>query len=464
MKMKTKNHVWHFLWGLLALVSFCFVSCKDDDEGGEQPFDPSKPVVISDFTPKEGGLGSRLVLYGDNFGNDVSKVKVTIGGQTASVIGIKNHNLYCFVPARAYDGDIEVSILDDRGEEIAYAEAEENFVYKKKMLVTTLIGETDPEIADENKNFDVKDGPWGDCGGLEKMEWMVFDPNNKDKLYVCGGAKTHRVVDFSKKTLGTIAFTGEAAGECNILSFSNNGELIVVRNITTDNKNGIFFYSPESNFTTQTKALYARGCRAAIPHPVNGEIYTSRYDKGWIGRYDPETGEYNPSFLQMYRASLDLYVVIHPTGNYMYIMVRNRHTIYRADYNWETKTFGTPYLACGKDGTSACEDGVGSMVRLNQPQQGCFVKNPDYEGQADGYDFYFVDKQNHCVRVMTPAGKVTLYAGRPNGDGTKGFNDGDLRTQARFNYPASIVYDEVRGCLLVGDSNNHRIRKIALEE
>lgn len=90
--------------------------------------------------------------------------------------------------------------------------------------------------------------------------------------------------------MGTIAFTGEAAGECNILSFSNSGELIVVRNITTDNKNGLFFYSPESNFTTQTKALYARGCRAAIPHPVNGEIYTSRYDKGWIGRYDPETG------------------------------------------------------------------------------------------------------------------------------------------------------------------------------
>lgn len=71
------------------------------------------------------------------------------------------------------------------------------------------------------------------------------------------GQKHIGLIDFSKKTLGTIAFTGEAAGECNILSFSNNGELIVVRNITTDNKNGIFFYSPESNFTTQTKALYA---------------------------------------------------------------------------------------------------------------------------------------------------------------------------------------------------------------
>lgn len=68
------------------------------------------------------------------------------------------------------------------------------------------------------------------------MEWMVFDPNNKDKLYVCGEAKTHRVVDFEEKTLGTIAFTGEAAGKCNILSFSNSGELIVVRDLMTDNK------------------------------------------------------------------------------------------------------------------------------------------------------------------------------------------------------------------------------------
>ena len=54
--MKMKNHGWFFLWGLLTLVSFCFASCKDDSEGGEPPYDPSKPIVITDFTPKEGGL------------------------------------------------------------------------------------------------------------------------------------------------------------------------------------------------------------------------------------------------------------------------------------------------------------------------------------------------------------------------------------------------------------------------
>ena len=35
MKMKTENHGWLFLWGLLTLVSFCFIGCKDDD-GGEK--------------------------------------------------------------------------------------------------------------------------------------------------------------------------------------------------------------------------------------------------------------------------------------------------------------------------------------------------------------------------------------------------------------------------------------------
>ena len=73
-------------------------------------------------------MGARLVVYGDNFGNDVSRVKVTIGGKAANLIGVKNQSLHCFVPSQAFNGDIEVTILDENGEEIAYAEAEEKFV------------------------------------------------------------------------------------------------------------------------------------------------------------------------------------------------------------------------------------------------------------------------------------------------------------------------------------------------
>ena len=60
------------------------------------------------------------MLYGDNFGNDVSRVKVTIGGQNAKVVGVKNQSLHCYVPSKAYEGDIEVTILDEYGDCLLY--------------------------------------------------------------------------------------------------------------------------------------------------------------------------------------------------------------------------------------------------------------------------------------------------------------------------------------------------------
>lgn len=91
--------------------------------------------------------------------------------------------------------------------------------------------------------------------------------------------------------------------------------------------------------------------------------------------------------------SIQCFIAIHPKGDYMYIMVRNKHVIYRADYDFDEKTFTTPYLVCGKYEASGIVDGVGGNVRMNEPQQGCFVKNDEYAGQKDEYDFYFVDKQ-----------------------------------------------------------------------
>lgn len=56
------------------------------------------------------------------------------------------------MPAKAYDGDIKLSILNDEGEEIANTEANEKFVYQKKMLVTTFLG----TMYDGNTKYDLK--------------------------------------------------------------------------------------------------------------------------------------------------------------------------------------------------------------------------------------------------------------------------------------------------------------------
>src|SRR5690606_25947316 len=100
MNMKIKNNVrrWQIHWMLLGLFVLCLTNCKSDEIKQEAGYDSSQPVAITGFFPKEGGVGSDLVVYGSNFGNDLSKVQVIIGGKIAKVIGVKNNSFYCVIP------------------------------------------------------------------------------------------------------------------------------------------------------------------------------------------------------------------------------------------------------------------------------------------------------------------------------------------------------------------------------
>ncbi len=60
--MRSKR--WHIISVMLMLIVLC-MSCNDDNsetDSPSQPFDPSKPVVVSDFTPKEGGAYQKIVI------------------------------------------------------------------------------------------------------------------------------------------------------------------------------------------------------------------------------------------------------------------------------------------------------------------------------------------------------------------------------------------------------------------
>lgn len=443
-------------WHIMLILFVLCVSCEDDKSDTDLHFAPSKPVVISDFIPKEGGASQNLVIYGNNFGNDTAKVRVTVGGENATVIGVQNQALYCIVPAKAYEGTIQVKILDEAGEEVTYSEAEEHFLYQKKMLVTPFIGET----YENNTKYDVKDGPFDDCGGFEKMEWLVFDPLNHNHLYVAGYEKSCRLIDFENEYVSTFSTGLPSSHQVPCINFTLDGEMIVTHDQSSDTQPGNYLYTRSSGFTEKTALWNARGCRAAAIHPVNGECYYAFYNTGIIWKGDLKTGESEQAF-KLPNSSIRIFIIIHPTGNYAYIIVNNRQYIMRSDYNWEKKIFTEPYLVAGKDKSAGYVDGVGSNARVHEPQQGVFVKNPAYEGENDEYDFYFCDKKNHLIRILTPQGRVSTFAGTPQ---TPGYRDGDLRLEACFAYPAGIAYDEGRQCFYIGDSNNRRIRKIAYEE
>ena len=74
-----------FIFAGLAIV--ITTSCEDGSTSVEKyvgvqesdPYDPSKPIVISSFTPESGSVGQQVVIYGSNFGNDPELIDLRIG-------------------------------------------------------------------------------------------------------------------------------------------------------------------------------------------------------------------------------------------------------------------------------------------------------------------------------------------------------------------------------------------------
>ena len=113
-------------------------------------------------------------------------------------------------------------------------------------------------------------------------------------------------------------------------------------------------------------------------------------------------------------------------------------------------------------------DGVGNRARFGNPYSGVFVKNPEYAGNSDEYDFYLTDRHNHAIRILSPLGQVTTYAGRGSASLNSnpwGYANGTAYEKMHvLIVPKGIAWDERDNTIYVGDANNYRIRKIGLKK
>ena len=450
-------------------------SCKSEvkEIDSALPFDPNQSVEVSNFEPKTGGMGQRLIIYGKNFGNDPSLITVLIGGQKAKVINAQGESLYCLVPSKAYSGEIEVLIGDEQLPVIG--KAAEKFIYQRKMVVSTVVGYRNSRGDEPWKDGKFKDPDQNKmASGFWEPSHMSFDPKNPKHLWVTFDNNNGLyLLNFQDSTVTkvranfnrprSVAFT--AQGDHMIISEDRGGE----------NDGATTLLSRARNFLDSEILTRYRQCNGATVHPINGEMYFNSYEKGQFFRFDLNKyfaqglgqKDYETLFF-VHDPQWEYKIFIHPTGNYAYIMVINQHYILRVDYNWEKKQFNQPYLVCGQLRSAGYNDGIGATARLNEPYQGVFVKNPNYVafGKQDEYDFYFCDQMNHAVRTLTPEGIVSTFAGRGSSSlnaNPWGYVDGDLRLEARFDRPTGIAYNETEKAFYIGDRANRRFRKIALE-
>ena len=133
------------------------------------------------------------------------------------------------------------------------------------------------------------------------------------------------------------------------------------------------------------------------------------------------------------------------------IAADNENNIYVADRNGNTirkisLVDGTVTTLAGT-GAAGFADGPKGAGQLNSPI-----------GLAlNGTTLFVADAFNHRIRaVSTQTGEIKTIAG-----GAQGFADGTQQS-AQFNAPHALVWDNENSSLIVFDTDNHRIRRVAV--
>ena len=121
----------------------------------------------------------------------------------------------------------------------------------------------------------------------------------------------------------------------------------------------------------------------------------------------------------------------------------------------KTGGVGSPYpilvtsTLAGQPGVAGTNNGTGNAAQFHSPV-GIAV--------SSSTNIYVVDFSNHAVRVISPAGTVTTFAGQM---GVSGTNDGWALSSAQFSYPTGVAVDTSNN-VYVADNGSTSIRKIWL--
>ena len=470
------------------LVSGCKESFKDPTVWEYKSCDPSKPVEFNDFTPKEGGVRTRMYIIGSNFGTDETKISVTIGGDKAPVIASNGSKIHCMLTARAYSGTVNVVIKDKDGNVATDYTFDEVLKYQSRKVVGTLLRNVNPNTGEAP----FQDGLFSEGAGLPYSDWMIIDPKPKDGdkiIYTCnfeGGSEGLRTINLTKKKISTL-YSGSRSPFMQTFEFSADGDTIFIPddnwNHTLGNveKPNIWYALRSENFNKLRAYCYGAAAYSVAYMP-DGTMFYTAWSNGSVIKLNRNTSA--PPYMDrtaqvmctMNQVSSDkerqIKMKAHPEGKYVIIFSRETGAIYKCSYNKNTQTLNSLVLHAGDYYSFGNEfnlqEGPGSQARFARPWGGDFAKNPKYVNRPDGdmYDFCFVDQRGQCMWNITPDGICSIIAGRSNYtiDGRyTGYIDGDPLHEARFNWPRACTYDPDEETYYIVDNGNQCVRYLRTE-
>jgi streptogramin lyase len=135
-----RNKVFRSIF-VIAVLSFVTVNCNEDigkaDNPHNKPHDPNSVIEVKSISPVSGGIGTKVVVTGSNFGNDPKQTKLFFNKKEALIMSIQDNAIYALVPLQPGEfSEIKVVI----GEKEADLDGMQ-FQYFIKSSVTTVSGQ-----------------------------------------------------------------------------------------------------------------------------------------------------------------------------------------------------------------------------------------------------------------------------------------------------------------------------------
>ena len=440
--MKNPKFTIHVLLGFLLFLFLFSCEDKNDTDKPKIPYDPTKPVEVTTFSPDSGAYKEKVLLEGKNFGTDIKNIRVYFNSKKAAVIGSTGSRIY--VQAPRLPGDtckISVVVGNDS---ITYPQ---DFYYFASVSVTTIAG---------TGVYDYKDGDLSTA--MLSPRFLCVD--KEDNIFVSSrnyaeeanwdamayariDQEANQLITIEKGVVGNVPTADPVTG---VVTFPTEETVGYI--YTLDPKE---FWGPrirELRWPDDYPNRPQQGWKHSMSvNPADGYVYM-RYYHGDIVKFNPKT--YDVEFV--YRTA---------QGNSFGL------TFSPLEPNILYMSF---YADAGVNANSICSIDVtnpeGTFKKLSGPTSGGFRDGPldvaqfkdpsQIMSDADG-NIYVADAGNHCIRRITPDKFVETVLGVP---GKSGFKDGG-REDALFNNPTGIGVG-TDGSVYVADYSNRRVRKLSI--
>ena len=435
-------------FGIVAVSGVLFTGCSDKTETGGREHDPNQPVKLIDYYPTEGGVATQMILNGENFGTDISKINVYVNDRPATVVSSNGEKIYVICPRKPGEGNEDSQIICNVDVEIDGKRQTYSvpFVYTIRTVVTTVCGipgKTDDDVTTGTLAQTIITHPT--YLAVDADNNMIVSLRNNNSYY--SDNKVILVNEDEDQSRLLIPDTGAPLNQPCML---DDGRTVY---IPTDNGLDFWVMSSENMWSPMKQVLKPAQGQTSVSvdfkHSfamctVDGYMYV-RPKNGILYKFDPQT---NLTTLvdDNLMSTSDCYMTFSKKNpNMLYMAYTNSNCI----YSYDIKSKSHKLVAGSASGTPGYLDGNGNTALFNEPRQLILDENDD---------LYIADTNNHCIRKVTPDGKVSTVIGQ---GGEAGYRDGDPEV-ALFNRPFGVCINN-DGIIYVADYDNYVIRRLAIE-